>query len=91
MQTLYEVEYNEGKRLSNFVRHEDDKYIARCKDETFAIPEHFILTTLRHLQEMLEKGYVKYLFRLDAFHGHPFVSDQQFAEKYRNFSWQEMI
>jgi hypothetical protein len=91
MKALYEVEYNEGKRLTNFVRHNEGKYLTQCNGEPFGIPERFILTTLQHLQEMLAKGYVKYLFRLDAFHGHPFVSDQQFAEKYQNLSWLEMI
>ena len=91
MKTLYDVEYNEGKRLTNFVRHEDGKYLAQCNGESLEIPEPFILTTLHHLQEMLDKGYVKYLFRLDAFHGHPFVSDQQFAEKYQDLSWPDMI
>jgi hypothetical protein len=91
MKLLYETEYNDGKRLSNFIRHTDGKYLAQCNGESFEIPEPFILTTLNHLQEMLDQGYVKYLFRLDTFHGHPFVSEQRFAEKYQHLSWQETI
>jgi hypothetical protein len=66
MKTLYEVEYNEGKRLSSFVRHEDDKYIARRKDETFGIPEHFILTTLRHLIFLRNSGHLTRLIHEKA-------------------------
>ena len=53
MKALYEVEYNEGKRLTNFVRHNEGKYLTQCNGEPFGIPERFILTTLQHLQEML--------------------------------------
>jgi len=82
MAELYEVEYNEGKRLSNFIKFKGGDFIAECNGESFIVPDQFIETTLRLLKELLEKSLVKYLFRLDSYHSHPFVTDLEFDKKY---------
>lgn len=90
MTELYEVEYNEGKRLSNFIKSQGEDFIAECNGETFVVPKLFIDTTLRHLEELLDKGLVKHLFRLDSFHSHPFVTDRDFDKEYQGLSHVEM-
>jgi hypothetical protein len=90
MKELYEIEYNEGKRLSNFIKLEDEDYIAECNGESFIVPNSFIDTTLRQLKELLDSGLVKYLFRLDSFHSHPFVTEQNFEKEYLGLSYIEM-
>jgi hypothetical protein len=55
------------------------------------IPGQFVETTLKLLQQMLEKELTKYLFRLDTSHGHFFVTEKQFERKYLNLNTEEMI
>jgi hypothetical protein len=80
---IYEKEYEEGTRLENPIKIENGKYIASCYGETFEVPEKFVKSTLKQLEETLEKGYAEYIFRLDAFHSHLFVPDDVF-EKYKD-------
>lgn len=90
MAELYEIEYNEGNRLINYIKRENGKFITQCNGEAFDIHEQFILTTMGHLKELLDRGLVKYLFRLDSFHSHPFVIDQQFVKEYSGLNNFEM-
>lgn len=87
MAELYEIEYDEGKRLSNFIRIKDGVYFAECNGDSFVVPKPFIETTLRQLKELLESGLVKYLFRLDSFHSHPFVTEQRFKKEYQELNY----
>ena len=87
MAELYEVEYSEGKRLSNFIKSQDGNFVAECNGESVVIPKLFIDTTLRHLEELLDNGLVKYLFRLDSFHSHPFVTDRDFGKEYQGLNY----
>ena len=87
---LYEIEYNEGKRLSNYIKYHNGNLITGCNGETLVIPELFIQRTLRQLKKLLDKGLAKYLFRLDSFHSHPFVTDQDFDKEYKGLSSIEM-
>jgi len=91
MAELYEVEYNEGRRLSNFIKRQNGNFITGCNGESFVVPELFIKTTLRQLKELLDKGLAKYLFRLDSFHSHLFVTYQKFDKEYKGLSYIEMI
>ncbi len=91
MEELYEVEYFENNRLDYFIRHENDKYINLCDNETTEIQGKFIETTLKLLNEMLDRGLIKYLFRLDTFHGHFFVAGEQFERKYTNLTTRQMM
>ena len=80
---IYEKEYEEGERLENYIGVKDGKYVASCYGETFEVPEKFVKSTLKQLEDMLENGYAEYIFRLDAFHSHLFVPDDAF-EKYKD-------
>lgn len=91
IEELYEIEYYENNRLDNFIRYENGRYISQCDNELSEIPEKFINTTLKMLQQMLDRRLTKYLFRLDAFHGHFFVTEGQFDSKYRNRNTLEMM
>ena len=87
---IYEKEYEEGERLENHLIKKDGKYIAFKDGESCEVPEKFVKTTLNQLEQMLEKGYAAYIFRLDAFHSHPFVPDEVF-HKYKDLSGAELI
>ena len=91
IEELYEIEYFENNRLNCFIRNESGKYISQCDNELSEIPEQFIEKTLKMLQQMLDRKLTKYLFRLDTFHGHFFVTDAQFEMKYLNLKTKEMI
>jgi len=91
MEELYEVEYYENNTLDYFIRNESGKCISQCDNELSEIPEQFIEKTLLMLQQMLDRGLTKYLFRLDTFHGHFFVTDEQFERKYLHLNTKEMI
>ncbi len=80
---IYEKEYEEGTRLENHIKIKNGKYLASCYGETFEVPGKFVKSTLKQLEETLEKGYAEYIFRLDAFHSHLFVPDKIF-DKYVN-------
>jgi len=87
---IYEKEYEEGERLENYIRIEEGKYIASEYGKNCEIPESFVKTTLKHLEQMLEKDYAKYIFRLDAFHGHIFIPKELFG-KYKDLYFIELI
>ena len=91
IEAIYEVEYYENNRLENFIRHENGKCINQCDNEFSEIPGQFIETTLELLQQILDRKLTKYLFRLDTFHGHFFVTDEQFERKYLNLNTMEMM
>lgn len=90
MKEIYEKEYEEGERLENYIKLEDGKYIGFYDGKTFEVSERFVQHTLNHLEQMIEKGYAKYIFRLDAFHNHLFVPDEVFGE-YVDLSSAELI
>ncbi len=91
IEKLYEDEYYENARLENFIKFENGKYINQCNNEQSEIPGLFIETTLKLLKQMLDRELMKYLFRLDAFHGHLFVTDKQFENKYLSLNTKECM
>lgn len=91
IEEFYEVEYYDNNRLESFIHHENGKHISQCDNELSQIPEKFIKTTLELLKHMLDRKLAKYLFRLDTFHGHFFVTDKQFEKKYSNRNALEMM
>ena len=91
IEEIYEVEYYENNRLESFIRHENGKCINQCNNELSEIPAQFIETTLKILQQILDRKLTKYLFRLDTFHGHFFVTGEQFERKYLNLNTMEMM
>lgn len=90
MKKVYEKEYEEGERLDKHIKIENGKYIAFEDDERGEVPKSWVKTTLKHLEQMLEKNYAKYIFRLDASHGHIFVPNERFDE-YKDLRGTELI
>lgn len=90
MKVIYEKEYEEGTRLENHVRIENGRYISPYQGKTAEVPEKFIKGTLKQLEETLEKGYAKYIFRLDAFHSHLFLPEEA-HQKYKDIIGVELI
>lgn len=91
METVYMREYFEGKRLNHHARSRQGRYFVTYEKTKYDIPSDFIRFTLRHLEEMLQKGYAKYIFRLDAFHSHLFVPDSAFRENYEHLNQSDII
>lgn len=89
MKEIYEKEYEEGTRLENHIKKEGNKYIAFEHGESCEIPEKFVKSTLNQFEQMLEKGYAKYIFRLDAFHSHFFIPNEVF-HKYKDLKGAEL-
>jgi len=87
----YIVDYEDGKRLSNFITKKNGTYTTSCNSENIIIPEAFVAKTLELIQALLEQGLVRYIFRLDAFHGHLFVPENVFIKKYTDMTTEEMI
>ena len=75
IQRAYEAEYiGPEKLLKNRIRQEEGKWIGIFKEKEVVVPQEFIDKTLENLKEILEKKTASFLFRLDAFHFHPFVA-----------------
>jgi hypothetical protein len=87
----YDIEYNAGKRLSNSIREKNGNYITSCNSDDIIVPEAFIRQSLKMIQDLLEQGLARFIFRLDAFHGHLFVPEQIFMQKYKHMETQELI
>jgi hypothetical protein len=91
MEELYEEEYFGNNRLNNYIKYDNGKCINQCNNELVEIPWQFIEKTLRLLEHLLDRGFAKYLFRLDTFHGHFFVTDLQFEKEYLNLNTSAMM
>jgi hypothetical protein len=87
----YLIEYNEGKRLSNCITKKKMNYVTSCNGDDFFIPEAFVTKTLELIKALLEQGLTRYIFRLDAFHGHLFVPEYIFIKEYSSMTTEEMI
>ena len=87
----YLVEYNEGNRLSNFITVKHGNYVTSCNGDVFFIPEIFVTKTLELIKALLDQGLARYIFRLDAFHGHLFVPEYIFIKEYSGMTTEEMI
>jgi len=89
---IYEEEYYaEDKQLKNILVRRDGKLLGSFEGIEFPVPDEFIENTLYHLKDILEQGAAKYLFRLDAFHGHFFVSERIYKEEYHSLSKEEKV
>ena len=89
--SIYAKEYHEEKRLHNRIHRDRDRYVADCNRSKIDIPETFVNCILKHLAEMLRKGYARFLFRLDACHGHLFVSNDAFIKRYQSLNFSGTI
>ena len=61
IEEIYEVEYYENNRLESFIRHENGKCINQCNNELSEIPAQVVETTLKILQQILDRKLTKYL------------------------------
>lgn len=82
MQDIYEREYRGERILKNIVRKKDGKWIGSSQEKEFVVPAEFIEKSLLHLRQLIEQRTAKFIFRLDAFHGHFFVP-MPAGEKYK--------
>lgn len=90
MQKIYEEEYVGEKLLQKIVRKKGEKIVGIYQGREFIISPQFIRQVLSHLQSMLEKGAAKFLFRLDASHGHYFfVPEEVFKLHYEGIDGAE--
>jgi hypothetical protein len=81
---IYKQEYSLGKRMRNHVHAvgEKNELIATFEGSDFLVPQTFIDSTVRHLQEMYEARSLRYIHRLDSYHGHLFIPDGVNIESY---------
>ncbi len=92
MQKIYEQEYNsEQKLLRNIIKKRGNEWIGQSGGKEFIIPQSFIDQTLTHFKEMLEKNTARFLFRLDASHGHFFIHDSIFERSYASLKSYETV
>lgn len=80
MKEIYEQEYNGEKILRNLVFKKDGEWFGLYDGKEFKVPQEFFDITLLHLKAMLEQKVARYLFRLDAFHGHFFVPEDKYSK-----------
>jgi hypothetical protein len=60
------------------------EFLASFEGKEFLAPCRFIIETIRHLKQILEKGAAKYLFPLDADHAHLAVPLDVWNTKFRD-------
>lgn len=80
MKEIYDQEYNGEKVLKNRVFRAGDSWWGLVDSKEFKIPKEFFNITLSHLKAMLEQKTARYIFRLDAFHGHLFVPESGYSK-----------
>ena len=96
IETAYRYQEMFGERLHNPLRGRDcllgqKKFIASYRGKEFSAPCRFITETIRHLKEMLSIGAAKYLFPLDADHGHLAIPVDLWEAKYRKMPREKLL
>ena len=88
----YQYQQNYGERLryplraSNCLFHASGEFATSYRRHPLAVSCRFVLEVTRHLKEMLDAGAAKYLFPLDADHGHLAVPLELWDSKYKSLS-----
>ncbi len=82
MRELYEREYNGPKILENRLIVKRSGVIGRYDGKELAVPQRFVDSTLANIAGLLERKAARYLFRLDAAHGHFFVPAERYRTRY---------
>lgn len=82
MDTIYAREYVGEKLLKNRLRREGGKIVGAVGGASLEVPEAFVLRILDDLRQMIEAGATRLIFRLDAFHAHPFMDEALYYERY---------
>lgn len=88
MRDMYEREYRGERILKNIIRKKEGKWVGYSRGEEFVVPVEFIEKTLFLFRQLIEQKTAKFLFRLDAFHGHFFVP-MPTGEKYKKMHGME--
>lgn len=88
---IYTAEYHGEKLLKNIIRKKNNELIGIYDNEKLVVPREFVNRLLGHFKDMLEQKAVKYLFRLDAAHGHMFVHEEVFSSRYSQLTNIEMV
>ena len=75
MEAAYRYQEDYGERIRNPLRAKEclfgnAEFVASYRGGEFKVPCRFITETIRHLKEMIVAGAARYLFPLDANHGH---------------------
>ena len=75
MEAAYRYQEDNGERIRNPLRAKEclfgsAEFVASYRRGEFKVPCRFITETIRHLKEMIVAGAARYLFPLDANHGH---------------------
>lgn len=83
MKEVYEKEYNSDKKiLKNTFFRKNKKLFGIADGKEFSVSQDFVEKTRSFLKEMLDKKTARYLFRLDAFHGHLFAGRENYESNY---------
>lgn len=90
MEEIYNREYNGEKILKNVFRKDGENWIGVVGNEEMIIPRAFIDKTIANFKEMLEKGLVKYIHRLDCSHAHFFVNEKSYESEYKSLARAEI-
>jgi hypothetical protein len=75
MEAAYRYQEDYGERIRNPLRAKEclfgsAEFVVSYRGGEFKVPCRFITETIRHLKEMIVTGAARYLFPLDANHGH---------------------
>jgi hypothetical protein len=94
--TAYQYQENYGVRMRNPLpakgcMYGEQDFVASYRQTTFLLSCRFITETIRHLKEMLTLGAARYLFPLDADHGHLAVPSEVWARKYSKLSSPQLM
>jgi len=84
MKVVYDREYDGEKILKNRFRRDGKRIIGSMNGKEIEVPAEFVGRVLGHLKRMLEAGALRFIFRLDAFHGHPYMDADLYEQRYGN-------
>lgn len=82
MKDTYAREYSGEKILKNCFYNRGTEIVGSISGNEFIVPQPFVDRILAHLKQMHEYRSLQYIFRLDAFHGHPFMETQLLKSRY---------
>ena len=93
----YQYQQNYGERLRYPLRASacffrgNGEFATSYRRNPLAVSCRFVLEVTRHLKEMLDAGAAKYLFPLDADHGHLGVPLEAWNTKYKNLPVEQVF
>ena len=96
VEAAHQYQENYGERIRNPLPARDcmfgqNEIAAKYTGTKFLLPCHFIIEATRHLKEMLTIGAAKYLFPLDADHGHLAIPNELWTTKYSKLPSEQIL